>query len=122
MAVDKLTVGKPVARRLRVARQPERPHIQGRRFRMTQARREVGRDGAIAVPGLRRRRIEIGPRIGDPVLAVDGQLDRELVVMRMSAPPVLADGPATDREIKTPGPQYGKAKRRHRLLSKARPQ
>ena len=59
--------------------------IQGRRFAFAMARNRMGEGRAIGVPDPLAGRVETGPRIGEPVLAVDGKLDRQLVVVGVAA-------------------------------------
>src|SRR5712692_4183647 len=67
--------------------EPKRTKIEAPRLKRTATRRGMRLNRTVGVPQPRRWRIEVAPGIGDPILAVDRELDRELVVVGVRAAP-----------------------------------
>src|SRR5436305_1358083 len=84
--------------RLRLVAEPEGAEIEPPGLSPVGLRSEMRDNRAIGIPQPGRRGIEIAAGIRDPILAVDGELDRELIVMGLRAAPAMADRAATNRQ------------------------
>src|SRR5260221_4952282 len=110
MLADEARVVEGKALRLRFVAEPEIAEIETAGLASAAPRREMRENRAIGVPQAGHRCVEIAARVGDPIFAVDRQLDRKLVVVRVRAAPAMSDGAAPDGKEEPFGAEYPQAK------------